>query len=242
MNNGGERAAGKEYQDLELLGRLLVGLLYSGGDELLSRLRASSPAVEADVEAYAGTVPGDETMGEMVSYLALGTMLRGQRRMARRMRRGIDLSKRAAGWALGTADRLTRNRLARPFRQPVERQVWAALLEGQQAIAEGRREARTSRLLAERTVEEAIDDLLDAVIQNPELMASMQRLVRQQSVGLTGTVTNHTRQLTVSADDVAEGIVRRLLRRGPRPALSLAPGIPVASSDGVEDNGTSDNP
>ena len=240
MTDTGDAGAGAEYSDVQLLARLLVGLAYIGSDELLSRLRSVGPDVAADVESYANTMPGDETMGEMWSYLALGVLLRGQRRMARRMRRGLDLSKRAAGWALGTADRLTRNPLARPIREPVERRMWAALLDGQLAIAEGRQEAQTSRLLAGRAVEEIVDDLLDAVIQDPELMDSVQRLVRQQSVGLTGTMVSHTRQLTVSADDVAEGIVRRLLRRGSRPALSLAPGTPDASSEGMENDGIPD--
>lgn len=242
MSDGGSPASGKDSGDLQLLGRLLVGLAYVGSDELLSRLRSIGPAVAADVEVHAGTIPDDETMGEMLSYLSLGLMLRGQRRVARRMRQGIELSRQMAGWMLGTVDRLTRNPLARPFRQPVERWTWAALLEGQQAIVEGRREAQTSRLLAERTVEEIVNDVVEAMVENPELMVAVQGLVRQQSVGLTGTVVSHTRQLTVSADDVAEGIVRRLLRRGPRPALSLAPGVPGAGPAGdtgqVDDDGT----
>lgn len=238
MNDGGDSAAAREYDDLQLLGQFLVGLAYIGSDELLSRLRAIGPAVAADIEAYASTMPGDETMGEILSYLALGALLRGQRRMARRVRRGLDLSKRAAGWALGTVDRLTRNPLTRPIREPVERRMWAALLEGQQVIIEGRREAQTSRLLAGRTVEEIVDDVVAAMVENLELMASVQRLVRQQSASLTGTVVTNTRQLTISADDVAEGIVRRLLRRGPRPALSPPSGVPTIDSSEGGDDGT----
>lgn len=146
-------AAGADYGDLELLGRFLVGLAYLASDELLARLRAIGRDVAADVEISNHTVPQDETMAQMVSYLALGAGLRGGRRLTRQVRRGLDLSRQAAGWALGTADRLTRNRLARPLRQPVERWIWTTLYEGQQAIAQGRREAQTSRLLAGRTVE-----------------------------------------------------------------------------------------
>jgi hypothetical protein len=241
VDDGSESVPGEGYGDLQLLGQLLVGLAYVGSDELLSRLRAIGPAVAADVEAYAGTIPDDETMGDVLTYLALGALLRGQRRMARRMRRGLDLSKRAAGWTLDIADRLTHNPLGRPIRESVDRWLWTAMLEGQQAIAEGRRQAQTSRLQAERTVAQIVDDVVEAMIDNPELMAAVQRLARQQSVGLTDTVVSNTRQLTVSADDVAEGVVRRLLRRGPRPALSPVPEISAAGSDGVEDDGTADN-
>lgn len=224
VDKGNGSVQGKSYSDLQMLGQLLVGLAYVGSDELLSRLRLVGPAVAADVESHPGAIPDDETMGETLSYLVLGAMLRGQRRMARRVRRGIDLSRTAAGWALGTVDRLMRNPLTRPVHESIERRLWAAMLEGQQAITEGRREANTARMLATRTVEEIVDDLLDSVMANPQLMASMQDLVRQQSTGLTTTVVSNTRQLTVSADDVAEGVVRRLLRRGPRPPLSSLPG------------------
>jgi hypothetical protein len=224
VGNAGDSVQGEGYSDLRLLSQLLVGLAYVGSDELLSRLRLIGPAVAADVEARAGTIPDDETMGELLSYLALGAMLRGQRRMARRVRRGIDLSRYVAGWALGTVDRLMRNPLTRPVHESVERRLWAAMIEGQQAIVEGRREANTARMLATRTAEEIVDDLLDSVIANPQLVASMQDMVRQQSTGLTMTVVSNTRQLTVSADDIAEGMVRRLLRRGPRPPLSSLPG------------------
>jgi hypothetical protein len=214
-------SAAPDPGDLELLARLLVGLAYVGTDELLTRLRSIGRDVTADVEVYDPTIPDDESLAEMASYLALGALLRGRRRLAGRVRRGLDRSRRAARWALGTADRLTNNPLARPLRQPVERRLWATLLEGQQAIVEGRREAQTSRELAGRTVQELVDDVVEAMIENPELMASVQRLMRQQSAGLTGTVVSNTRQMTASADDLAEGVVRRLLRRGPRPALSL---------------------
>ena len=240
--------AGPEPSDLELLARLLVGLAYVGTDELLTRLRSTGRDVSADVEIYDLGVPDGGTMAEMVSYLALGAFLRGRRRLARRMRQGLERSRRAAGWALGTMDRLTNNALARPLRQPVERRLWATLLEGQQAIMEGRREAQTSRQVASRTIQEIVDDVVEAMIENPELMASVQRLVRQESVGLTGTLVGNTRQMTASADDLAEGVVRRLLRRGPREVTSLhlaaadGDALPGADSNAGDNDGAVDGP
>ena len=228
---------GPDPGDLELLARLLVGLAYVGTDELLTRLRAVGRDIAADVEIYDLTVPDDESMAEMVSYLALGALLRGRRRLARRVRRGLDRSRRAARWALGTADRLTNNPLARPLREPVERRMWATLLEGQQAIMEGRREAQTSRELAGRAVQEIVDDVVEAMIENPELMVSIERLMRQQSAGLTGTVVSNTRQMTASADDLAEGVVRRLLRRGPRPDAVKGDALPHTGASTDDDDG-----
>ena len=237
----GRQAAGAEYGDLELMARLLVGLAYVGSEELLTRLRSIGRDLEVGVDVYSLTVPEDESMAEVVSYLALGALVRGRRRLARRVRRGLDRSRRAAGWALGTMDRLTNNPLARPLREPVERRLWATLLEGQQAIMEGRREAQTSQELAGRTVQEIVDDVVEAMVENPELMVSLQRLMRQQSAGLTGTVVTSTRQMTASADDLTEGVVRRLLRRGHRPAPylnSAAPdgeALPRGDHDGTTD-------
>ena len=233
---------GPEPGDLELVARLLVGLAYVGSEELLTRLRSIGRDLEVGVDVYSLTAPHDESMAEMVSYLALGVLLRGRRRLARRMRRGLELSRRAASWTLGTTDRLTNNRLARPLREPVERWLWATLTEGQQAIMEGRREAQTSQELAGRTVQEIVDDVVEAMVENPELMVSLQRLMRQQSANLTDTVVDSTRQMTASADDLTEGVVRRLLRRGPRPAQYLnsaaldGEALPRGDHDGTEDS------
>ncbi len=239
MNSGGDPGPGRETTDLQLLGRMLVGLAYLGSEGLFSRLRAVGPTVTVDVEISGDTAPEGETMADTASYLALGALLRGQRRVACRVRRGFDLSRRAAGLTLEAVDLLTRNPLARPFRRPVERWIQVVRSEGQQAIADGRREAQTSRMLVGRTAETVIDDVIEVVIENPELMVALQRLVRQQTAGLSDTVVSQTRQLTVSADDVAEGIARRLLGRGPRPELSLAPGVqgsvPVPGADAGRD-------
>ena len=224
LNSAGDAEPGRGYTDLQLLGRLLVGLAYLGSEELFSRLRAIGPTVAADVEISADTTPEGETTVESASYLALGVFLRGQRRLARPVRRGLHLTRQAAGLGLGAVDRLTRNRLVWPLRRPVDRWVRGARREARRTIEEGRSEAHTSRLLAGRTAEKVVDDVLEVVIENPELMVSLQRLVRQRTAGLSDTVVSQTRQLTVSADDVAEGIARRLTGRGPRPRLSVASG------------------
>ena len=69
---------GPEPGDLELVARLLVGLAYVGSEELLTRLRSIGRDLQADVDVYSLTAPHDESMAEMVSYLALGALLRGR--------------------------------------------------------------------------------------------------------------------------------------------------------------------
>jgi hypothetical protein len=228
MNDAAPTVEEIESSNLQLLSRLLVGLAYAGSDELFTRLRKTGTSVVAEVELAADTVPDDETMADVLSYLALGALMRGQRRVARGVRRGLQITGRATGWTLGAVDRVTDNFLFRPVRRPVERRMWGLLMTGQQAIAEGRREAQVSRKMAERTVQEIVDDLLDVILQDPQLMASVQTLLRTQSVTMTGAMVESTRELSVSADDVAEGLVRRLLRRGPRPEM-----LPLAEGAGA---------
>jgi hypothetical protein len=48
-------------------------------------------------------------------------------------------------------------------------------------------------------------------------------LVGQKSVGLATVLADNTRTLTATADDVADGTLRKLLRRMPRQELPPSP-------------------
>ncbi len=223
-NTGQGQQAGANTEDAQLLSRLAVGLLLFGGEELLFRLRSVQQRIEASGELATGDViPGDETMTEVLGYLTVGMLMRGQRRLSRTVKRGLRMSMNAAGWALGTLSSVTDNRLARPFREPVERRMWGLVIEGQSAIQEGRREVVASRKLADETLEELVEEAIQALAENPELATAIQRVLMGQSASLTGTVVGSARQLSVSADDLTEGMVRRLLRRKPRQQLPPSP-------------------
>ena len=212
-----------------LLTRFIVGLLLLGSDELQARLRSLQVEIEAGSSASMGEVVSeDETMGNLLGYLALGMFARGQDRLVRRARQGIRFSKSTAGWALGTLNRLTDNPLGRPFRRPVERRIWNLVQEGEQAINEGRREVVASRVLAARALHETIDEVIQILAENPELTAALQRIVAGQGVSLAGTAVDSARQLGVGADGALEGAVRRLLGRTSRRELppSAIPGDP----------------
>ena len=71
---------------------------------------------------------------------------------------------------------------------------------------------RTSRVL-ERTLES--DDLwriVDRIANSPEVLDA----IASATVGLTGVVADEARRRTVTADEFAERIARRILRRAPR--------------------------
>jgi hypothetical protein len=140
---------------------LLVGLVVFGGKELLLRLRSVQRRIESRGELVAGDVmPGEETTAGVLAYLAAGIFVRGGKRLAHTVNRGIHFSMNAAGWFLGTFDRMTDNRLARPFRRPIERRIRGLVGEGEAAVHDGWREVYASRKLADETLAEVIEELI----------------------------------------------------------------------------------
>jgi len=228
-----------------LLARMLLGLLLVGGEELLTRLQAMQSELEAGTElAASDVVAEDATMRELLGYMALGTFVRGQKRLSKGIERGLRFSARTAGRALGLFDRLTDNPLGQPVRRPVEKLLWNLVQEGERSVREGRRETQNARLLAMRSLGDITNDAVDAVSANPELTALIRRIVAQQSAGFADTVVDNTRQVTSTADGLAEGFARRLFLRKPRRELppSLLAGKPLdmyaprPESEGAEDN------
>ena len=210
--------------DAQLISRLLLGLAFIGGGELLSRLRSAQQRLDASGELAEGDViPSDETMTDVLAYLGIGMIMRGQKRLSRTINWGLHLSMNTASWALGSFSRVTDNPLGRPFRNAVDRRIWGLMQEGQAAIQDGRREVFVSRKLAVETVGDVVDEAVQTVAENPELTTAVERVVVGQGSGLTATAMGSARQLGTSADDMAEGIARRLFRRKPRRELPPSP-------------------
>jgi hypothetical protein len=211
-------------EDLQLLSRVLVGLLLLGGDELAQHLREFQEQIEAEFTLVdQGVVARDETTWDLVRYLTIGTLVRGQKRIARGVHKGVLLSVGTADWMTGKLDKWTDNRLMRPLRRPIESR-WRRLK--QQAgliVEEGRLEEQNSRLLASQTVAGIIDEILEYMAHDPELARLIREQIAAQSAGLAEVVASNTRQVTVAGDDAVEGVVRRLLRRKPRGALLPSP-------------------
>jgi hypothetical protein len=212
-----------EFEDLQLLSRLLVGLLLTGSDQLMQMVRGLQREIEADPGLRTQVVADDETTLDLLRYLTIGLLARGQKRVARGVSKGLRLSLSATGWTLRTLDRWTDNRFTRPFRRPIESRLWNLEQETDLIIKEGRVEEQNARLLANRTVGEIIDELLDFMSENPDLAEFVREQIGQQSVGLAGVVRDNARQVSTTADYIAEGVVRRLLRRRSRRELPPSP-------------------
>ena len=64
-----------------------------------------------------------------------------------------------------------------------------------------------------------VDEFIDRLAENPQLQA----VITKQSIGVASDMRDEVRERTVTADNLMEGLVRRILRRTPRAEL---PGPP----------------
>jgi hypothetical protein len=223
--------------------QFLLGLFLLGGDELLGYLQSAQREIEAAANPSDQAISASDTKREPVTYLAIGAVVRGQKRLARGLRRGMRTSMAAAGWTFGAMDRLTDNALGRALRGPIERLLDDLVQEGEGVVRERQQEAQSARLLASQTLGVMARDLVAGVAKSPAVTESIQQVVGQQGVELTGTMMDSLRQVSAGADGRAEGVVRRLLRRRPRRELPPSPlaGKPLTmylSWDQTREDGT----
>lgn len=198
--------------------RLLVGGAVEGSAELTYRLEEWEARVRA-----AGDPPAlsreEEKPADLARYALIGLAFEGAE-FAR---------KQVPVWTA----RVTRTaefsgKVARPFvRNPITGFVgkwWDGFIAGgeqsiQRWIETGRGEEPMSRAVARTAVSDVIDDLLNYLAQNEEVAD----LIQSQSVGLAGEVVEEVRSRTVSADLLAEGLIRKLLRRPQRTDFPAPP-------------------
>jgi hypothetical protein len=117
-----------------------------------------------------------------------------------------------------------------------------ALLESLDAA--GRRDIARARAEIDRALDRAVDRISTDVISSQRTTVALERMLESEdlwrivdriasspevlnaiasaSAGLTGVVADEARRRTVTADEFAERIARRVLRRAPRAPQSLA--------------------
>jgi len=196
--------------------RFLVGLLLLGSDQLAQGLGG---ARQLKTEA----LPEEETSSEVLRYLALGLLARGQRRAGRRLRTVYYASVGTASWTYDKLNRWTDNRLLRPLRNPVEARLQGWWEEAAQIVEEGRREEQDSRAMAAESVQSVVENILDQVAESEEVDRLIMELVGQKSVSFASSLVDNVRTLTATADDTLDGVLRKLLRRKSRRALPPSP-------------------
>ncbi len=164
--------------------------------------------------------PGEvNSAADVVRYMLFGASLAaadGLRQRAVRLAGASDVFLRVTGSAVTP---FVGNRLTRRVVGPFDRAFGRLVERGQQRVNEwvelGRANEPAARLIARRAYLEAVDDFIGHLSQNQQLSD----LVQEQSVGLATEFVEEVRERTVSADTLAESIVRRILKRPPRTAL-----------------------
>lgn len=202
--------------------KLMIGGAVEGTAELARRLER----MEAEINAAANGPPRPgEVNGsaDVVRYMFGGMVLSaagGARRQALKLAEASDLFWRFTGSAIEplAANRLT-GRVVGPFDRAFGRLVQRGQRQVNAWVELGRTNEPSARLIARQTYLEIVDDFINHLSKNQQLAD----LVQEQSVGLANEVVEEVRERTVSADSLAESIVRRLLKRPPREALPPPP-------------------
>lgn len=203
--------------------RLLIGGTIEGAVELARRLEMW----EAELNAAEGEPePGEiHRAGDVTRYMLVGMALSagdGVRRQSVKLVQASDVLLRFSG---SMAQPLIDNRLTGIIGRPLDRAFNRLVDRGQQSVNRwvelGRNQEPGARRLARKTYVELVDEFIGHLAENEELA----ELVQEQSVSLAAEAVDEFRSRTVSADEIAEKIVRRILRRPPRSELPPPPDI-----------------
>lgn len=201
--------------------KLLVGGTVEGTAQLLERLKAIDEELRAADET---TAIGDvNTTADVLRYAFVGFVLSASdtaRNSVMRWTEASDMFWRVTGSAI---EPFTENRFTGFFTGPFERAFQSLNLRGEEKVAAwvelGRQQEPASRKMARLAYLRIVDEFIDHLAENEELA----ELVQEQSVSLAAEAVDSMRSRTVSADTLAERVVRRMLRRPPRDELPPPP-------------------
>lgn len=218
----GTPPADPEFDAYLAVVKLLIGGTIEGADELVQRLRRIEAELRASESSATETGP-IESVGDVVRYMLVGMTLSasdGLRRQAVKLAQASDAFWRLTGSAV---DPFVENRVTGFFTRPFDRAFDRLVNRGQTRVNDwvelGRANEPSARLMARQLTLEVIDDFISHLSENDELAS----LVQEQSVSLAAETVDEFRSRTVSADALAENIVRRILRRPPRQELPPPP-------------------
>ena len=217
-SSGPAGRADPEFDAYLAVVKLLIGGTIEGAAELIKRLEKWEVELgAADNAPDIGEIRGN---GDAARYLLVGLALStsdGLRRRAIKVTQASDLFWKFTGNA---AQPLVNNRLTGIVARPLDRAFDRLVARGQTRINDwvelGRTHEPGARRIARKTYEEVVDEFIGQLADNQELAD----LVQKKSVGLATEAVDEFRSRTVSADAMAENIVRRILRRPPRGDLA----------------------
>lgn len=210
--------ADPEFDAYMAVVKLLIGGTIEGSAELVRRLEKWETQLNAaDDRPGVGEV---KSAGDVMRFMLVGMTLSagdGVRRQALKLVQASDVFWRLTGSA---TQPLVQNRFTGVFTRPLDRAFDRLVTRGQQRVNGwvelGRAQEPDARRLARMAYLEVVDEFIGYLAENKELGD----LVQKKSVGLATEAVDEFRSRTVSADAMAENIVRRILRRPPRYELA----------------------
>ncbi len=210
-------SADPEFDAYMAVVKLLIGGTVEGTAQLLVRLQAIEDELRAEGEQ---NVIGEvNTTADVLRYGLVGFALSASdtaRNSVMRWTEASDMFWRVTGSAV---EPFTENRFTGFFTGPFERVFERFNRRGEEKVAAwvelGRQQEPTSRKMARLAYLTIVDEFIDHLAENEELA----ELVQEQSVSLAAEAVDSMRSRTVSADTLAERVVRRMLRRPPRDDL-----------------------
>jgi hypothetical protein len=206
-----------DFDATDAIARLLVG----GGADLSDVFLRLLEAWESQVldQHQATIVEEEEDLGDILRYLLIGIAFQSQRQVR-------STAGTVGSWLLGAAN--TTAAVTGPIRRswllaPARRTAGAITnrLEDHIAdlVSEGRAEEFVGRLMAETALQDSVSWVMDYIAENPEI----RDLVQTQAIGFTEEIAIGVRERSITADNVLDGLLRKLFRRTPRSEL---PGPP----------------
>lgn len=214
-------ASDPEFDAYMAIVKLIIGGTIEGAAELVNRLEKW----EAELNDTEDTAqPGQiQTNGDAARFMLVGMTLaasEGVRQQIFKLAQASDVFWRLTGSA---AQPLVNNRLTGIVTRPLDRAFDRLVNRGQARVNRwvelGRTHEPGARRIARKTYLEIVDEFIGHLAKNEELAD----LVQEQGMGLASEAVDEFRSRTVSADAIAENLVRRILRRPPRQEL---PGPP----------------
>jgi hypothetical protein len=212
-----------DFDPLLALTRLLVGGVIEGTSQLTTRLQKYQEDLRREAAERAAdggdTAVTSEDELDRLRYAFVGLIFDAQSTFRRNVTLWAKIASRSASVTHRVTEPVTNSFLFNPIQRRYDKLVRRGEQSLARWIADGRVEEPQSRQLASRTYGEIIDEFINRLSENPEL----QSLITEQSLGVASEMRDEVRERTVTADNLMEGIVRRILRRTPRDELPEPP-------------------
>ncbi|MDA2980080.1 MAG: hypothetical protein O3B42_10020 [Actinomycetota bacterium] len=202
--------------------RLIAGAIGEGIDRLMALSSALDDA-DADPESTQ-VVPlrADPTLMAVLGWVSeLPEQVRSASRSASQV---VYPVARAAGVVWDTGAYVARATGVTPFLQGFTEPFLTAMGEERERLTSvGTAEYARGRVLAVQVFEQSVDGIMGYIGESDELG----ELVREQTLGITGSAVREIRETGAAADGLTEGLFRKLLGKEKRPV----PPMPVPQTE-----------